>query len=865
MLTVLVAMVAATLTTHAQEASGTCGDNLNWSYDGAGTLTITGTGDMTDFATTDAAPWYDYRADITSVSLPDGLTHIGKNAFYQCNNASLTTIPIPSTVTSIGYGAFWYCGGLTSITLPEGLTSVGIGAFRSSGLTSITIPSSMTSLPSSMFEKCTSLTSVTIPNTVTEINSSAFKNCSSLLTITLPEGLTTIYIETFSGCSSLTSINLPSGLTTIYELAFKNCSSLASIDIPSSVTSIGYYAFGGCTGLTDVTVNWTDLSSVNASGDAFFNPFSTPDRTMNLHVPYGKGSTYSETSPWNKSYFNIVEMNPQGKCGENLYWEYDPSTTTLTITGTGAMYDYTNASYQPWNAYASDITTVDIESGATSIGNFTFRGCSSLASVTIPSSVISIGAYAFSQCTSLTSIEIPNGVTTIGQSVFRESTGLQSVILPNSVTSIGQTAFYNCTSLNSINIPSSVTSIGAYTFYQCTGLTSVDIPNSVTSIGGSAFFQCISLQSVTLPENLTTIEPQTFVQCTSLTSITIPNSVTTIGNFAFNSSGLVSITIPNSVTSIGMGALRYCSSLQSVTLPENLTTIDQVLFLACTSLESITIPSSVTSIGYYAFGGCTGLTDVTVNWTDLTGVTTDAAAFQDVTVANVNLHIPYGTLSMYEAAPVWQDFLLVPVAADYMRPALTAGKIGTLYVGHATTSYEGATFYSIVGKSADGRSLTFEEVTGQLEDDKPYIFEATGEDIKLYYADKSHVAPDGASANGLYGTLTEKHVGPSENIYYISNNQLWRANGFTGGATDLTVGANRCWIDITQVPVLNAAPAPGRRYITLRTDGEMTATGIEEVGSETANAVRSEKILRDGQLLIIRGDKTYSITGQIVK
>ena len=158
--------------------------------------------------------------------------------------------------------------------------------------------------------------------------------------------------------------------------------------------------------------------------------------------------------------------------------------------------------------------------------------------VTIPSTidgkkVTSIGDYAFKGCTSLTSVTIPDSVTSIGKSAFCDCTSLTSVTIPDSVTSIGDSAFEECLSLTSINIPDSVTSIGDDAFAYCESLTSVTIPDSVTSIGYRTFGYCTSLTSVTIPNSVTSIGDYAFVGCESLTSVTIRNSVTSIGPSAF--------------------------------------------------------------------------------------------------------------------------------------------------------------------------------------------------------------------------------------------------------------------------------------------------------------------------------------------
>ena len=182
-----------------------------------------------------------------------------------------------------------------------------------------------------------------------------------------------------------------------------------------------------------------------------------------------------------------------------------------------------------------------------------------------------------------------------------------------SVTSIGEYAFRSSSSLTSLTIPNSVTSIGYAAFEDCSSLTSISLPNSVTSIEDCVFRYCSSLTSVTIPNSVTSIGQSAFYSCRSLTSLTIPNSITCIKYEAFcGCSSLTSITIPNSVTSIGGFAFCGCSALTSITLPNSVTSIEYEAFKGCSSLTSITLPNSVTSIEGSAFSGCTSLTSITI-------------------------------------------------------------------------------------------------------------------------------------------------------------------------------------------------------------------------------------------------------------
>lgn len=163
-----------------------------------------------------------------------------------------------------------------------------------------------------------------------------------------------------------------------------------------------------------------------------------------------------------------ASADSSGTCGAGLKWTYVEATKTLTISGQGEMYNYSNTDFSgkwaPWRNIG--FQTLIIESGVTSIGNYAFY-FSSLTSVTIPNSVTSIGNGAFEYCKSLTSVTISNSVTSIGKSVFECCSSLTSVIIPNSVTSIGERAFMFCRSLATVTIPNSIKSIGYSAFSYC--------------------------------------------------------------------------------------------------------------------------------------------------------------------------------------------------------------------------------------------------------------------------------------------------------------------------------------------------------------------------------------------------------------
>ena len=125
------------------------------------------------------------------------------------------------------------------------------------------------------------------------------------------------------------------------------------------------------------------------------------------------------------------------------------------------------------NLLEKDITSIDIPSGTTSIGENAFYKCTSLASVTIPNTVTSINSNAFEQCSSLTSITIPNSVTGIGMGALSNCSSLASITMGNSVAGLGASAFSNCTSLTSLTLPESIQFVGGWCFTYCSNLTSI--------------------------------------------------------------------------------------------------------------------------------------------------------------------------------------------------------------------------------------------------------------------------------------------------------------------------------------------------------------------------------------------------------
>lgn len=269
---------------------------------------------------------------------------------------------------------------------------------------------------------------------------------------------------------------------------------------------------------------------------------------------------------------NDVAVATSGTCGaegneSNVTWTFENGT--LTISGTGAMKDFTvkgQNDERPWKDYISNITKGIVTHGVTNVGNRTFYNCSNMASVELADGITSITGGAFENCTSLTSLTLPNGLEKFGGNAFNGCTGLTGeLVIPDSVREIRNWAFMNCTSISSVSIGKNVESISESAFENCKSLKNVTFRGDTKNIGSNAF-RATSLTSLTLPDGLETIGADAFYGIATLSGmLVIPESVTKIEKEAFwtgrnNGNGPLSdisgIRVDSPKISIGNSAFR---------------------------------------------------------------------------------------------------------------------------------------------------------------------------------------------------------------------------------------------------------------------------------------------------------------------
>ena len=422
---------------------------------------------------------------------------------------------------------------------------------------------------------------------------------------------------------------------------------------------------------------------------------------------------------------DVIGSGNCGANGANVTWKLT-SDGTLTISGKGKMYDY-----MYWYSLRSQVKSVIIEDGVTTVGDCAFDCWDALTSVTLPDSVTTIGNQAFDDCTSLTSITIPS-----------------------SVTSIENYAFGGCVSLTSVTIPSSVTKIGNYAFAGSDAAVNVASGNKNYSSENGVLYN--KQKTVLLYGG----------PCKG--TFKIPNGVTSIDEGAFEScERLVGITIPKSVTHIGQYAFAGCWRLRDITLPSSMTEIEEGVFSDCESLASITIPKSVTNIVGYAFYACDNLTDVYYTGT--------AADWAKITIKGGNEPLTSATLHCAKSAPA-APVVKIGNSASSGKPMLTWNAV------------EGATSYRIYRSTSKGSGYSLLGTTTATS----YTNTGAKEGVTYYYRVKAcngaGLSPYSNVVSGKVKSVTPK---PSAPVVKIGNSATsgkpmltWKA---VSGATSYKV------------------------------------------------------------------------------
>ena len=631
----------------------------------SGDFTIDENGVLTKYTGSDAV-----------VTVPDGVTAIGKEAFYA--KSAITEIHLPTGITSIGDSAFRSCAGLTEIVVPDSVETIGDKAFYDcSGLTSLRLSQGLKTLGANVFLSCDSLTEIEIPAGVESVGnyiasntlrlrcavgSSAAKALSKAqndfwvedfrlryafdsdgsaasltlkkyagdaASVTIPDGVTIVGDSVFNENTSLTAVVLPDSVVTIGANAFRSCTGLTAVTLSQNLNEIKTYAFGGCTGLTYIDIPAGLQKSQYIMG--------TSDERVQLRCAIGSDAA------------KALSEGGDSFCADDYQLRYsfdsDGQVTGLTV-----------------RKYLGSAAVVTLPEGTTEIGSEVFENHTEITEVVLPETLVTIGSYAFDGCTGLMRIVLPETLKTISFHAFVNCAALTEIVLPDGLTSLGSHAFYGCKKLTEMRVPDGILTLEVATFEYCANLTKVALPSKLEKIANYAFDNCKALKEIQIPETVAEIGSSAFQYCAGLTELTLPDGLQTIGESAFvGCSGLTRLAIPDGVQSVGSNAFhstnaqlccsmgsraaealsrvgydfytetwklrytfdsdkqvnglraeRYLGSDAAVTLPEGTTLIGGSAFKDCAFITSVTLPEKLLSIGNYAFSGCTGLTEIVI-------------------------------------------------------------------------------------------------------------------------------------------------------------------------------------------------------------------------------------------------------------
>lgn len=642
-------------------SSGTCGSSLNWTLDSEGVLTISGTGEMTDYTEETPAPWIEYMDSIQVVMIEEGVTSIGEYAFYNCTNLaaveldnSVITIgghafqgdSVLKTVVYIGSGEEWdsirigannsefvladyYCspiGGLLGTTLvweidPENkdLIISGEGAMPdfsgvgeapwcqneyADSIQSVLVVNGVTGVGNYGLTGLKSVTRVSLQPSVTRIGSHALEDMDSLTELKLPAGIEYVGDYAFSGMDGITCLRLPEGLTHIGDYAFSDMGTLEQVFMSDGAQEMGQGVFADCEKLIQVEFSQT----LQKIGNGIFDGCPI------------EGVVFPETvtSIGNKllSGSQVKYIAFEGKA-PTIEWDEEDATPVFDGFSATVCYPFGDNSWTDAvkDSYGGDIAWVTMDLNEMAL-YLDYDGEVSL-----------LGLYDFWYA-------YENYFNTEGTG---ENT-TRAVILGEDVNLVSydfHTPFYFCnleefrvdeanpyyTSVDGVLFTKDMKTIVAYPANKAG--ESYEIPDGVVTVGEFSFKSTRQLRHVTMADSVLAIEGFAFSQA-ALDSIVLGNNVESMGDSALSNSTVSSVIIPESCTDMMFDIFSGC---------ENLHTIGPIggdydiqfgwkdyipAYSFCTALgamynpylTSIEIPASIKYIGYYAFHGCPYLSDV---------------------------------------------------------------------------------------------------------------------------------------------------------------------------------------------------------------------------------------------------------------
>ena len=549
------------------------------------------------------------------VVIPDtynGFPVVSIDEYAFSKNKNIIYVVIPDSVTSLGQNVFYDCSNLREVVIGNGITE---------------IPADDTNPKEGMFGNCKRLESVTLSNALAVIGDRAFYGCSSLESITIPDSVHTVGSAAFQRCTLLKEINLGKGIVTIGSYyddsiyddtgAFLGCTSLETITLPVSVKTIYTDAFKGCSSLANVYYegdidDWCKITFVASTSNPVY-------RAGNL---YFKGELVSDVViP------NSITAVPNHLFSGCKTLESVTIPDLVTVIENGAFMNCSSLKVIDWSENIERIGEIEVYQESSKVG--AFEGCTSLESITLPDSVQTLGMNTFAGCESLTSIVIPTSVTTMGSGAFADCDSLNEAYYLGNLENWCEIVFQN-----SYGNPASK---ATHLYINGEFITDVTIPDSITEVKSSTFAEYKSLKSITFHENVKKVERFAFSNCTSLENVTIYSPDILIDKQAFGevtgiklneydnalylgnednpylmlfkakNYSITSCEIHPSTSVINANAFFGCEDLVSIYMPDSILVVGETAFWCCFSLESVRISNELIIMGHSVFANCVSL------------------------------------------------------------------------------------------------------------------------------------------------------------------------------------------------------------------------------------------------------------------
>ncbi len=605
-------------------ASGTCGENLTWTLDDEGVLTISGEGEMENYNETTHLPeWSDYLELIQAVKLEEGVTSVGDYAFK--NYSSILTISIPKSVALIGADAFRSCTSLQTIDysainasiasnyhtpfLDAGINGTGIvltvadeveiipdHIFALSAISEIIWTDSVKSIGKGAFN-ATWLTDLSIPDSVSSIGQSAFWYCYDLVNLELGNGLTTIGEYAFENCTSLVNLTIPNSVDGIGPFAFLGCESLESIVVGTGVTSIGEGSFRGCNSLSEVYYNAIAAADLNRNSEIFIDS-GIPGEGLTVII----GDSVESVPAYLFCNSNITSLTI-GQNVKNIGYYAFSACSYLSNILYNTIYTEENYSYLVFSDSGGSVSGITLVIGedVERIPESLFRYMPNLVEINFNATNISYSFEPFKESGSSESgitIIIGDNVKTIPDYLFHYCVNATNVYIGKGVTSIGNQSFFACSNLSYVYydaISVEEESIGSIVFFG-SGITEAglrfEIGENVENLSSALFDGADNLRSIEVVEGNPFFSSVDGVLYNKTKKVLIRCPQAYVGEFAF----------PDSLKVISNNAFKDCINIDELIISEKINTIEEQAFYNCTNLKKITFLGDQPSFGTDCFG-----------------------------------------------------------------------------------------------------------------------------------------------------------------------------------------------------------------------------------------------------------------------